>query len=113
MIVVLQLLEWNEPIPVHPTHINYHFIFNMKFNLTRKVRCVVGGHRKKVVPPKHIYASVVSRYSIRIEFLVAALNDVNILTRDIGDVYLNTSYKKKVHVTIEDDLLFGPEHRKK
>ena len=32
---------------------------------------------------------------------------------DIGNAYLNAPCKEKVHVTIKDDLIFGPEHRNK
>ena len=35
------------------------------------------------------YSSVVSRESVRIAFLVAALNDLDIVMFDIGDAYLN------------------------
>ena len=65
------------------------------------------------MPAQSTYASVVSRDSVRIGFLIAALNDLDILARDIGNAYLNAPCKEKVHVTIVDDLLFGPEHRNK
>ena len=38
-----QLLEYNEPIPVGSKYMSYHFIFEVKFDLTRKARCVAGG----------------------------------------------------------------------
>ena len=65
------------------------------------------------MPAQSTYASVVSRDSVRIGFLIAALNDLDILAGDIGNAYLNAPCKEKVHVTIVDDLLFGPEHRNK
>ena len=91
----------------------HHFIFDFKFNLTRKDRCVVGGHQKKNIPIPCTYASVVSRYSVRIVFLLAALNELTILTGDIGNTYLNVSCKERVHVPNIDSPLFGPESKKK
>ena len=85
----------------------------LKIDLTRKARCVAGGHLNKNIPAQCTYSSVVSRESVGIAFLLAALNEVNILARDIGNAYLNASCKERVHVTISDDLLFGPENKGK
>ena len=58
--IAFQLLEHNEPIPVASKLISYHIIFDIKFDLTRKTRCVAGGHQNKNVPAQFTYASVVS-----------------------------------------------------
>ena len=48
------------------------------------MRFVAGGHTTD--PPATLtYSSVVSRDSVRIAFLKAALNDLNILSADIGN----------------------------
>lgn len=66
--------------PVGYQKIDCHMIFDVKMTLERKARFVAGGHQ--TAPPKDItFASVVSRDSIRIAFLVAALNDLEILSR--------------------------------
>ena len=49
------------------------------------------------------YSSVVSRESVRIAFTVAALNDLDVLVADIGNVYLNVDYHEKVYT------IAGPE----
>ena len=54
-----------------------------------KARYVAGGHTTDT-PSSITYYSVVSRDSIRIAFTLAALNNVEIRTADIGDAYLNT-----------------------
>jgi hypothetical protein len=57
--------------------INCHMIFDIKMDITRKARFVAGGHRTE--PPASItYSSVVSRDSVQLAFLTAAL------TRDNG-----------------------------
>jgi hypothetical protein len=43
------------------------------------------------------YSSVVSRDSIRLAFLIAALNDIEVLFADVGNAYLNAPTKEKVH----------------
>jgi hypothetical protein len=59
-------------------------------------------------PPQSItYSSMVSRDSIRIAFLLAALNDIEILSTDIRNAYLNESPQEKVYTTAGPE--FGPE----
>ena len=61
-----------------------HIIFDIKLgeNFRRKARYVADGHKTET--PSHItYNSVVSRDSVRIILLIAALNDLDILCGDI------------------------------
>jgi len=58
-------------------------------------------------PPSITYASVVSRESVRIVFLITALNDLDIEAVDIGNAYLNAPPREKVY--IKCGLEFGPE----
>ena len=75
--------------------IKCHMIFDVKMDLTRKARFVAGGHLTE--PPASItYSSVVSRDSVRIAFLLAALNELDILACDIGNAYLNAPCREKV-----------------
>ncbi len=68
--------------------IKCHIILDVKMDLTRKARFLAGGHLTE--PPASItYSSVVSRDSVRIAFLLAALNDLDVLACDIGNAYLN------------------------
>jgi hypothetical protein len=82
-------------------------IFDIKIDLTWKACFVTGGHVTE--PPTSITnSSVVARDSIRIAFLIAALNDLDILSADIGNAYLNAYTKEKVHTTCGPK--FGPQH---
>ena len=75
--------------------IRCHMIFDVKMDLTRKARFVAGGHLTE--PPSSItYSSVVSRDSVRLAFLLAALNGLNIMACDIGNAYLNAPCREKV-----------------
>ena len=75
--------------------ISCHIIFDVKMDFTRKARYVAGGHTTEA-PVGICYSSVVSRDSVRIAFLVAALNDLDILATDIGNAYLNAPCREKI-----------------
>ena len=74
--------------------IKCHIIFDVKMDFTRKARFVAGGHMTET-PPSITYSSVVSRESVKIAFLIAALNDLDIMSCDIGNAYLNAPVKRK------------------
>jgi hypothetical protein len=80
--------------PVGFQKIYCHMIFDVKMTLERKARYVAGGHQTE--PPKDIpFASVVLRDSIRLVFLIAALNDLEVLSADISGAYLNANAAEK------------------
>lgn len=88
--------------------ITCHMIFDVKMTLERKARYVAGGHQTE--PTKDItFASVVSRDSIRLAFLVAALNDLDVLSADISGAYLNANAAEKVYTIAGKE--FGAERQ--
>jgi hypothetical protein len=107
--VAFRILEEGEQPPVGSKHIPYHIIFDVKFDLTRKSRLVAGGHRNKDVPAHATFSSVTSRDSVRLAFMLAALNNLNILSADIGNAYLNAPARERVHTTLGPEI-FGTEH---
>jgi hypothetical protein len=92
---VVKILPPGSRPPVGHTRVPCHIIFDIQMDFTRKVRFVAGGHVTE--PPSTVtYASVVSRESVRIGFLVAALNDLDIMSADIQGAYLNATCAEKV-----------------
>jgi Reverse transcriptase (RNA-dependent DNA polymerase) len=89
-------------IPAKHTFITCHMIFDIKPDLTRKARFVAGGHMTDP-PSESVYSSVVTRDSIRIALLHAALNDLHVLIRDIQGAYLYAETKELIWTTC------GPE----
>ena len=89
-------MEDNEQMQLGFQEITCRMIFTVKFDLRWKSRCVVGGHLVKEQPTYNTYSSVVSRESVRIGFLLAALNDINLMSGDISNAYLNVKTKEKV-----------------
>jgi hypothetical protein len=58
-------------------------IFDVKMDLTRKARFVARGHMTET-PTSITYSSVVSGDSMQIAFLIAALNDIEIMACDVA-----------------------------
>ena len=77
--------------------ITTHIIFDIKLgeNFRRKARLVADGH--KTEPPSSVtYSSVVSRDSVRLCLLYAALNELDVLAGDIENAYLTAPCREKV-----------------
>ena len=98
----LKVLEENEMVPVASTLIDLLVIFDVKMDLTRKCRICARGDQTEA-PTSVTYASVVSRESVRIGFLIAALNDLKMLQADVAGAYLNAPCAERVHT------ILGPE----
>ena len=75
--------------------IKCHIVFDVKMDFTRKARFVAGGHTTEA-PNSLTYSSVVSRESVKIAFLIAALNELDIMACDIGNAYLNAPCREKI-----------------
>ena len=93
--VAFQLLSKDDKPPVGFKEITCHLVFDIKLDLTRKARYVAGGHLTEV-PTYMTYSSVVSRDTVRIGFLIAALNGLDILAGDIQNAFLEAPTKEKV-----------------
>ena len=100
--VAFHLLEKGEKAPVAHTEITCHLIFDIKLDLTRKARYVAGGHLTDV-PANMTYSSVVSRDTVRIGFLIAALNGLDILAGDIQNAFLSAPTKEKIYFYAGDE----------
>jgi hypothetical protein len=89
--------------PIGYKHIPCHMVFDIKMvGLVRKARLVAGGHL--IDPPvESVYSSVITHESVRIMFLIAALNDLDILGADVQNAYINAKTNEKVYTTA------GPE----
>jgi len=105
--VAFEILDEDDDDPlVGYTKINCHIVFDTKAgSLQRKCRLVAGGHMTG--PPADItFASVVSRESVRIAFLLAALNGLELEAADIGNAFLNAPCREKIWIRCGPE--FGP-----
>ena len=75
-------------------------------NFRRKERMVAGGHVNDV-SSSITYSSVVSRDSVRTIFMIAALNDLKVLSCDIKNAYLTATTREKIWTIARPE--FGSE----
>ena len=75
--------------------ITCHMIFDVKMDFTRKAPLVAGGNLTEA-PTRVTYSSVVSWDSVRLAFMLAALNGLAVVGCDIGNAYLNAPCREKV-----------------
>jgi hypothetical protein len=101
--VAFKFFKDGEAIPVAHKEIPCHIIFDIKMDFTWKARFVAGDH--KTDPPTSMtYSSVVSRGSVWIGFLIAALNGLDVLAADIGNAYINADVREKVYFIAGDEF---------
>ena len=70
--------------------------FEIKMDLQCKACYVAGGHLTDP-PTSMTNSTVASRESVRIAFLIAALNNLNILADNIQNAYLNAPTSEKLY----------------
>jgi hypothetical protein len=73
-----------------------HLVFDIKLgeNFRRKARYCADGHKTK--PPAAVtYSTVVSRDSVRLVLLIAALNELDVLGADVQNAFLTAPNKEK------------------
>ena len=100
--VAFEILEKGKQRPPGHQFVTLRTIFDLKMDFTRKAKLVAGGHLTQT-PTSLTYTSVPSQESVRLLFLVAALNDLNVVMTDIGNAYLNAKVREKIWSTA------GPE----
>jgi hypothetical protein len=76
--------------------IRCHMIFDVKMDLTRKLGLRCRRTFDRDAGKYHLTRSVVSRDSVRLAFLIAALNDLEIIACDVGNAYRNAPCREKV-----------------
>jgi len=85
----------DDVVPVGYEEIGLHMIFDVKIgDLQRKARLVANGNTTEL-PTESTFSTVVTRESVRIFFLLAALNDVEVLSADIQNAYISAPTKER------------------
>jgi hypothetical protein len=96
VMVAIKPLDLSESPPDDYKEIPLGMIFDVKMDFTRKACLVAGGHLTD--PPEALtYSSVVSRDSVRLAFMLAKLNGLEMIMTDIGNAYLNAEVTKKYY----------------
>jgi hypothetical protein len=104
-----ETLEFLPPGATPPSGYQFarlRMIFDVKHDLRRKSRLVIGGH--KVDASGHtVYSSVVQLASVRLLNVIAKAQGLRCIAGDVGNAYLNAHTNEKVYVICGPE--FGPE----
>ena len=92
------MLEDHEKVPDGYIRIPYHFVYDVKFDLRRKARLVMGGHRTPDVPDVEVYSGVVSMETIRTAFVLAATNNLQVCAADVSTAFHYGKTREKVYI---------------
>ena len=94
--VAFKILEKNENLPPGFEFVPCHMVFDVKMDGTAKARLVATGCRT-ADPEGSTWAGVVSRETVRLALLYAALNGLDVMTADIMNAYLTAPTSQKLH----------------
>ena len=93
-----RVLAEGEELPEGYTRIPYHIVFDVKFDGRHKARLVAGGHRTPSVSHEEVYSGVVGMDTIRMAFVLASLNELEVCAADISTAFLYGKTREKVYV---------------
>jgi len=79
------------------THIPYHIVFDVKFDLQQKARLVARGNHTDL-PKEDIFSGIAGMESIQLGFLLATMNGLDTCAADIGNAFLYGHTKEKVYI---------------
>ena len=102
--VAFKFIDYGSKLPIGFNRITCHINFDVKFYLTRKTIYVGCGHPTQV-PASMSYSIVVSRNSVIIILLIAALNDLDIKMCCVGNAYLNAETRERLWLKAGYELL--------
>ena len=93
---VFNVLEKGERAPKDYKTIPTWIIFDVKMGtFRRKARLVAGGHVTEP-PTADTYSSVASKESVRLSFLISAINALDLVSVDITNAYVHADCREKV-----------------
>ena len=75
--------------------IGCHIVFDIKMDFTQKARFIAGSHTTEA-PSSLTYSSAVSHDSVQIAFLIATLNDLDLMSCDLENAYLVAPCREKI-----------------
>ena len=104
------MMDDNSAEPPGYEFVETYIVFNIMMDLTQKARLVARGNMTEATK-EQTFASVISRDTVQLFFLLAALNDLDLLSCDVQNAYLAAPKKEKVWTKFTDQL--GPEYNGK
>ena len=87
--VAFEVLPDGRPVPTGHLLEQCHMVFNIKMeDFKQKARLLAGGHMPKA-PSIFMYASIVSRETVRIALMISAIDDVEVKLGNILNAYVH------------------------
>jgi len=96
--IAFRILHDSEKIPPAHSFLPCQLIFDVKIEGTSKARLVAAGCRT-ADPDGCTWADVVSRETVRLALTYAALNELDVMSSDIQNVYLTALTSHKLWTT--------------
>ena len=94
--VAFKVLPDGKPVPIGQQFVQCHMVFNVNMeNFRRKSRLVAGDHMTMALATI-TYASAVSRTTVIIALMFAALNDLEVKSGNILNAYVQAPVMEKV-----------------
>jgi hypothetical protein len=88
------------------TYVPLHFVFDVKFDLRRKARCVAGGNFTDP-PDSDVFSGVVSIDNVRLGLFAAVHNDLRMCAADVGNAFLHGFTRELVYTRAGPE--WGPD----
>ncbi len=104
---VFRVIPDGAPTRTGYKQIPYHMVHDVKFDGRKKSRLVAGGHKGPEVHKEDKYSTVVSMEAVRVGFVMAKINDLQVCAGDIVNAYLNAYTNEKLYIIAGPE--FGPE----
>lgn len=86
-------------------------MFDIRLSLEKKARFCADGHKVPEVKKELTYSSVPSRHTVRVFFMLVALNDLDILASDIHNAYLISPIEQKYYMWTSKEFPLGYRDR--
>ena len=90
-----QVCKGKAPEFVGFQEIGCHIVFDIKMNFMQKAQFIAGGHTTEA-PASMTYCSVVSHDSVCLAFLITALNDIDIMSVDLKNAFIQAPCHEQI-----------------
>ena len=102
--VAFKILPDGKPVPIGHQFVQCHMVFDIKMeDFRRKARLVAGGYMTKTLATI-MYASVVSKETVRIALMICTLNDLKVKLGHIMIAYVQVSMTEKMLTTLSPEF---------
>ena len=101
--LAFEVIPDGKPVPTGHQFVQCYVVFDIKMeDFRQKARLVAGGMTE--APATIMYASIVLRETVRIPFMIATLNDLEVQLGNILNAYIQAPVTEKVWATLSPEF---------